>query len=61
MGALILFVLGFYLFVTGKRQGGIVYDNLDELMGEDAAGFMCTVMGGAFIFVAASWGFSYVM
>jgi len=61
MGALILFVLGFYLFVIGKRQSGIVYDSMDDLMGEDAAGLICTTLGGSFIFIAAFWGLSYAM
>lgn len=61
MGALILFVLGFYLFAAGKRQSGIVYENIDELMGEDAASLICTTMGGSFIFIAAFWALSYAM
>ncbi len=61
MGALVLFVAGFYLFFTGKRQSGLVYEPLDDLMGEDVAGLMCTTMGGAFIAVAAFWGLSYAM
>jgi len=61
MGALILFVSGFYLFVTGKRQSGVLYDNIDDLMGEDAAGLICTTTGGAFIFIAAFWALSYAM
>lgn len=61
MGAVILLVAGFYLFICSKRQTGLVWNSFDDLMGEDVAAFMLATLGGSLIAVAAFWGLSYAM
>lgn len=52
MTALLLIGAGVYLFVAGRAQQGRLYHKLDDIMGEQAAGFLFSTLGGGMIAVA---------
>lgn len=61
MVALILLILGIYLVTVGKRQTGLFYETVDDVMGEDVASFTYVALGAIFIVLGACLGMLHVV